>query len=179
VKKAVSAAALAAPAVIALAADAPAANDYIHIARTGTLHIDAPPDSAFLLFTGPGEKLWIEDWDPVVVSGDGLSPGTVFITDIGEETLWIIVDFDRQARHARYARFAPGSRAGTVEVRVDSDGNGKSIARVTYELTALSQAGNDALAAFDEAAYTGMLQAWEQMIRDADIDYESGLFTGH
>jgi hypothetical protein len=131
-----------------------------------------------MLFTGPGEALWIDDWEPTVLGGDGLSRGTVFSTSIGEETLWIVVDFDRHARHARYARFAPGSRAGTVEVRVEADDQGGSIAYVTYELTALSADRNGVLEAFDETQYDDMLRTWGQMIRDADIDYESSLFSG-
>lgn len=149
------------------------------VVRTGSLCVDAPPDLAFMLFTGPGEALWIDGWEPAVLGGDGLSRGTVFSTDIGEDTLWIVVDFDRHARHARYARFAHGSRAGTVEVRVEPGDKGGSIAYVTYELTALSADGNQALDAFDETEYADMLQTWERMIRDADIDYESAFFGGH
>ena len=131
-----------------------------------------------MLFTGPGEELWIEEWDPTVLSGNGLDAGTVFLTGIGEPTVWIVVDFDRSARHARYARVAPGTRAGTVDVKVASDGNAESIVTVTYELTALSEEGDRMLNAFDEDAYAAMLRSWEQMIRDADIDYESELFAG-
>ena len=177
-KKATTAAALAIPAALAQAADLPTDFEPTHVSRSGTLQIDAPPRQAFLLFTGPGEELWIEDWDPLVLSGDGLSSGTVFITDIEETTYWIVVDFDEAARHARYARVAPTSRAGTVDVKVESDGAGGSVARVTYELTALSEAGNRILEAFDEAAYADMLRSWEQMIRDADIDYEK-LISSH
>ena len=175
-KKSVLTAALAATAT--QGADSASGAEYVHVVRTGTVHVEAPPQKAFVLFTGPGEELWIEEWDPTVISGDGLERGTVFTTEIGEKTYWIVVDFDREARHARYARVAPGSRAGTVEVRVEPDGNGGSIARVTYELTALSEAGNEILAEFDESAYAEMMLAWEQMIRDANIDYESGLFVG-
>jgi hypothetical protein len=147
------------------------------VVRSGTLHIEATPDLAFMLFTGPGEALWVDDWEPTVISGDGLSLGTVFTTNIGEETLWIVVDFDRRSRYARYTRFAPGSRAGTVEVRVEADDRGGAIAHVTYELTALSMEGIEALVSFDESAYADMMRTWEQMIRDANIDYETGLFS--
>jgi hypothetical protein len=30
----------------------------------GTLRVDALPEHAFQLFTAPGEKLWIDEWDP-------------------------------------------------------------------------------------------------------------------
>ena len=168
--------AVALPLALAQAGELPA--EHTHVVRTGTLHVEAPPGKAFELFTGPGEELWIEEWEPTVLSGDGLAAGTVFLTDIGEPTVWIVVDFDRDARHARYARVAPGTRAGTVDVRVAADTAGQSIVTVTYELTALSEEGNRMLEAFDEAAYASMMRTWEQMIRDADIDYESELFVG-
>ena len=40
--------------------------------------------------------------------------------------------------------------------------------RVTYELTALSEAGNKDLARFDEVAYSAMMNEWKQHIQDAE-----------
>ena len=174
-KKSVLAAAVAMTA--AHGTEAAAEPGYVHVVRTGTVHVEAPPHLAFALFTGPGERLWIEEWEPTVLSGDGLERGTVFTTDIGEKTYWIVVDFDRETLHARYARVAPESRAGTVDVKIEPDGEGGSLARVRYELTALSEAGNEILETFDEASYAEMMITWEQMIRDANIDYESELFV--
>ena len=174
-KKSALTATVAVPLALAQAGAAP--SEHVHVVRTGTVHIQAPPDKAFTLFTGPGEELWIEEWDPTVLSGDGLQAGTVFLTDIGEPTVWIVVDFDRATRHARYARVASQTRAGTVDVKVESDGRGGAIATVTYELTGLSEEGNRILEEFDEASYAAMMTTWEQMIRDADIDYESALFA--
>ena len=167
----------AALAVSLAAADASSDGDHVRVVHTGTLHVAAPPHLAFELFTGPGEELWIEEWRPTVLSGDGVEAGTVFVTDGHERTIWIVVDFDREARHARYARVAPHTRAGTVEVTVESDGDGGSIARVRYELTGLTEAGNEMLREFDERAYAEMMKTWEQMIRDANIDYGSAFFA--
>ena len=55
--------------------------------------------------------------------------------------------------HARYARVAPNTRAGTVDVKVRSDGADGSIVDVAYELTGLSDAGNKKLEGFTEQAY--------------------------
>ena len=175
-KKSVMAAAVAVTA--AHGVEAAPQTKYLHVVRTGSVHVEAPPHLAFVLFTGPGEELWIEEWEPTVLSGDGLEAGTVFTTEIGEKIYWIVVDFDREARRARYARVSPDSRAGTVEVRVESDGGDGSIAHVTYELTALNEDGNEILEGFDEASCAEMMTTWEQMIRDENIDYESELFVG-
>ena len=143
------------------------------VVHTGRLHVDAPPEYAFQLFTAPGEKLWVDGWDPEVLSGgDGRARGAVFVTRVGgQDTYWVVVDYDADALHARYARIAPETRAGTVEVLVRADGTGGSDVEVTYELTALTVEGNEELAAFDRQAYDGMLADWERMIREADLEY--------
>ncbi len=143
------------------------------ITHSGTLTVDAAPEHAFQLFTAPGEKLWIDGWDPDVLSGgDGRRKGAVFVTNVaGEKACWVVVDYDDEALHARYARIAPGSRAGTVEVFARDDGSGSTEIMVTYELTALSEEGNTLLAEFDSRAFERMLGDWERMIRDANLEY--------
>ena len=143
------------------------------VSHTGTLRVDAPPEHAFQLFTAPGERLWVDGWDPEVLSGgDGRSKGSVFVTDAhGDKAYWVVVDHDEEALHARYARFAPGTHAGTVEVVARDDGTGGTEVQVTYELTALTGEGNELLAAFDSDAYSQMLAEWERMIREANPEY--------
>ena len=141
--------------------------------HTGTLRVDAPPAHAFQLFTPPGEKYWVEGWDPEVLSGgDGRDVGAVFVTHIaGEDAVWVVVDYDEDALRARYARVAPGSRAGTVTVQARDDGSGWTEVTVAYELTALSEKGNVLLAGFDQPAFARMLADWERRIRDAGLSY--------
>lgn len=143
------------------------------VSHTGTLRVNAPPEHAFQLFTAPGEKLWIDDWDPVVLSGDdGRERGAVFVTDVADnKAYWVVVDYDADALHARYARIAPRTHAGTVEVVARSDGAGMTEVDVTYELTALTEQGNGQLASFDSDAFDRMLGDWERMIREANLEY--------
>ena len=143
------------------------------VSHTGTLRVDAPPEQAFQLFTAPGERLWVDGWDPDVLrGGDGRAKGAVFVTDVGGDTAyWIVVDYDDEALHARYARIAPGSRAGTVAVLARDDGTGATEVEVTYELTALTEEGDEQQAAFDSEAFARMLAEWERLIRDANLAY--------
>ena len=143
------------------------------ITHSGTLHVDAPPEHAFQLFTAPGEKLWIDGWDPDVLSGgDGRRKGAVFVTNVaGEKAFWVVVDYDDEGLHARYARIAPESRAGTIEIVAREDGPGSTEVTVTYESTALTEKGIALLAEFDRQAFDRMLAGWEQLIRDADLEY--------
>jgi len=167
-------------AMVAMAAPAALAGEHSDtpfeastVARTGTLRVEAAPEHAFQLFTAPGERLWIKGWDPVILSGgDGRSRGTVWITGEGSDlTIWLVVDYDPDKLHARYARITPRSRAGTVEVFARPDGSGATEVAVSYELTALNEHGNEALASFGDEDFAQMLVEWERMIRDANIEY--------
>jgi hypothetical protein len=158
---------LAAP--VAFGGDFEAAN----VTHSGSFHVDAPPEQSIHLFTALGEILWADGWQPVILSGDGIEKGTVFVTTHNEEvTIWVVVDFDPQKFHVRYSRVTPLMRAGTVEVCVRSDGQGGSNVDVSYQLTALSEAGNRDLAHFDAQEYSEMMTEWENEIRDTKIDYQ-------
>lgn len=155
----------------AAAASTEAAFKPTRVEHTGVLRVAMPPERAIELFTGPGERLWAPGWNPTVLSGDGTEAGTVFVTHHDHSTtIWVVVDYDREALRARYARTTPGIKAGTVEVNLRSDGEGGSEVRVTYELTALSEAGNKDLAHFDASAYSAMMKEWEQHIRHAEAE---------
>jgi hypothetical protein len=148
--------------------------DAATVTHRGSFHVAAPPEQSIHLFTALGEILWADGWQPVILSGDGIEKGTVFVTTHNEEsTIWVVVEFDPQKFHARYSRVTPAMRAGTVEVNVRSDGQGGSNVEVAYQLTALSEAGNRDLAHFDAQEYAEMMTQWENEIRDANIDYQA------
>ena len=139
------------------------------ISRNGSFELDLPPREALLLFTAPGERLWIEEWDPVILHGDGFESGTVFITtNHGPHTYWLVSDFDRASRHAKYVRVTPESHTGTVDVLVSESASGGSTVSVTYQLTGLSPAGNEKLReSYSESDYAAMMQEWQDMIQDS------------
>ena len=144
------------------------------VTHSGSFHVDAPPELSIHLFTAAGEILWADGWHPVILSGDGTEKGTVFVTSHNEEvTIWVVVDYDPENFHVRYSRVTPSIRAGTVEVFVRSDGQGGSNVDVSYQLTALNEAGNRDLAHFEAQAYSEMMAEWEIEIRDAKIDYQA------
>jgi hypothetical protein len=141
----------------------------VHVVLTGVVAVAAPPGEAFELFTPEGERRWCDGWDPewVEPSTGTLLPGAAFCTThAGEETVWLVVDVDRAAGRVRYVRDTPGSRIGSVEVRCAPAPGGGTVARVTYDLTALSPAGQEYLAEF-EPGYAEMLASWERDIAQA------------
>lgn len=144
------------------------------IAHSGSFELYEPPEKALYLFTAPGEKTWVPGWDPMVLNGDGFERGTVFTTGTGDEaTIWVITDFDTEKYLARYARITPSSRAGTVEVSLSANNAGGSTVRVSYDLTALNESGNEKLADFHEHSYSEMLREWKSLLSQAAIDFQA------
>lgn len=139
-----------------------------HLRRTGRLHVAAPVGPAFELFTPLGEKLWVAGWSPEFHHPPGGEPvaGAVFTTAgaDGLTTDWVLVDWQPERYRVRYARITPGRRAGTVEVCCEVAGASSTVVRVTYELTALGDAGDADLATWTEAWYAEYLAGWERDI---------------
>jgi hypothetical protein len=130
----------------------------------GTVRVPLPPELALPLFTPRGERRWAEGWDPVFPAEhtDDGAPGTVFLTEAhgGGHAIWTVAD--RTPRSMRYARAVPGVLAGTVEVRCEAAG-AETLAGVTYDLTALSDAERPHLREF-AAGYDAFLGEWEREI---------------
>lgn len=140
---------------------------FMHVTRSGTFHLPAAPGRALEFFSPEGERDWAPDWSPeYVYPADGrLQPGLVFRTASGgEPTLWLLLRFDTLTFEAQYVRIVPGSRLGTVTVSCKPTGARETAVTVTYELTALSAAGNRALDALSPAAYEAMLSSWQTSI---------------
>jgi hypothetical protein len=131
----------------------------ITLHRTAEITVSLPREQAMALFTAEGERRWAEGWEPCYpepTRRDG--PGAVFTTAHGgHQTTWVMVD--HQSERIRYARVSHGMTAGTVAVDVIVSDERVTRLRVSYDLTALSTAGETWLAAFD-AAYESEIASW-------------------
>lgn len=141
----------------------------------GGFAVALPPDEAFRLFTARGEEDWAPGWRPVFPEPveDDSAPGTVFQTEAhGQTTTWVVVACEA-GRSISYARIAgavggaaaPGAaaaNAGTVTVTLEPTDAG-TVVEVTYDLTALSSTGADALAKF-AAGYPEFMRSWQAAI---------------
>lgn len=136
--------------------------------RTGTVHVDLPPERAYRYFTPVGERDWVDGWDPVFPDGEvglGDAAGTVFTTAAhGTDIIWVVVENDAP-RAVRYARVTPGSRAGIVSIAL-APAEGGSAVSVTYELTGLSADGDAELEEF-ALEFDDMLLEWQTGIAAA------------
>ncbi|MCC3860024.1 SRPBCC family protein [Pseudemcibacter aquimaris] len=147
----------------------PMTTEAITVNHTGSFEINMTPDDALPLFTGPGEALWVPNWDPVILNGDGFEKGSVFqTTRDGGTTTWLVLKYDRNNHHARYMRMMPDYDVGTVDVTLKSNNNGGSVVTVTYQLTALGEDRNKSLAEWDADAYADEMLAWRDLIVAAD-----------
>lgn len=141
----------------------------VRTAAAHTIHVAAPVAQAQRLFTPAGEELWVDGWRPhYVVPPDGRTEaGMVFTTGepgSDEHTIWALLEWDTEAHVARYSRVTPASRCGVVEVRCRADGAAATWVDVRYTLTALTPAGEAALAQFEGDAFVAMIEAWQQAI---------------
>jgi hypothetical protein len=84
--------------------------------------------------------------------------GAVWRTSLGEDTTWITTDRDDD--RVRYARISSNGTAGLVEVLCRPDESGTRV-QVTYDLTACTAAGVDALQRF-ATGFNGMLEHWRR-----------------
>jgi hypothetical protein len=140
----------------------------VHEVRTATIRLHAPPAQAFPLFEPEGERAWAPGWDPTWLHPlDGRAcEGGVFVTGArGQETIWTITAHEPSAR-VRYSRVTPGVHAVTVDVRLRPADADETLADITYTITALTPAGNGAVAEI-AARYDGWMVEWEQAINAA------------
>lgn len=136
------------------------------VRRSADITVGLAREQALALFTPEGERRWAEGWDPQypeVRRREG--PGAVFLTRHGgHETTWIVID--QRTEGIRYARVVDGMTAGTIAVDVLGSSENATQLRVTYDLTALTDAGETWLEAFD-AHYESEIAAWSTAIAAA------------
>jgi hypothetical protein len=146
-----------------------------HETRSATIRLTAPPERAFEMFTPLGERAWAEGWDPEFLHPvDGAAgEGSVFITRAGgRETIWTTIVHDPPGR-AAYSRVTPGFHAVIVAVRLRPSDAGGSLVDVSYAFTALTPAGNDAVAEMVEG-FAGWMAEWETSIERALAQRQAG-----
>jgi hypothetical protein len=136
------------------------------VCRATEITVGLPRDQAMALFTPEGERPWADGWDPHYPEPRRREgPGAVFTTAHGgHRTTWVMVDYGPTG--VRYARVTEGVTAGTVAVDVVGTPERSTRVCVTYDLTALTPAGDSWLEAFD-ADYEAAIGEWATQIASA------------
>jgi hypothetical protein len=147
----------------------------VTVTRTGVVEVALPPDQALELFTARGESLWVPGWSPTYIEPTSGEPvaGGIWLTDdrnadgSSTQVIWRVQRFDRVALCAEYLRVVPGDRVVVVRIECAPWLKGGAVhtrATVSYTVTPISPVGERWLAAFDDAAYSKMMDEWTRLL---------------
>jgi hypothetical protein len=134
---------------------------------SGVVRVPVELPGALSLFTPLGERVWAHGWDPQLLDpcDDDSQPGNVFeVPHGGVRSVWMVCRCE-PGQLIQYARVVPGRTAGTIMVTLAPSRSG-SVARVDYDLTALTDVGVAEINEFAEG-YQRYLAEWEVAIAQA------------
>ena len=109
----------------------------------------------------------MEGWEPTYVhpTEPTVRERVVFRTMTGEgKATWMQTRHEPALRAASYVYVVPDHRATTVDVTVSDLGEGRSQARVTYRMTALSAEADDFVQEFGNG-FGEYLVKWEDAVQ--------------
>ena len=136
------------------------------VRRTFTQTIAATPDVVFPLLCPVREVEWVAGWHPrLVISESGLvEAGCVFVMpDEPADSVWVVTRWDPAGHVVEFVKVTPGLAVGRIGISLEeAEGNAESTAaHVSYEYTALSEAGELFVERFTEAHYEAFMKEWE------------------
>ena len=138
-----------------------------YVSRSTTIELNATPDAALLLFTAAGEREWVPGWDPIYIYPETGEPGTGMIWKTeahDQEAIWVTINHDTEQHTAAYVKWTPEKHVTRIDVQCDPAPDGKTVARVTYTLTALSEQGGADIEKLTEDHYNEWIASWEKAI---------------
>ncbi|MBW1723922.1 MAG: hypothetical protein JRD87_03300 [Deltaproteobacteria bacterium] len=139
------------------------------ISHTKAFKMDLPIAELFPLFSPEGEKHWVPGWDYENVMGKTeLSEDYVFLTknhDHGTtDAIWIVKKYDPKSHFVQFYKIEPEYKVGVVTVKCTELGSSKTKIQVTYKYLALSTAGEEFIAGFNEGAYEEFIGEWQKLL---------------
>jgi len=138
------------------------------VERTYEQHLKASPAALFPMLCPVLEKEWVEGWDPVAVyTRSGVAEDDcVFVTpgkDGAADAVWVVTRYEPASR-IEFVKVVPDVTASRIRIALRDDGAGGTLANVTYQHTALSDAGAAVVDALTEEAYVVFMRAWEESL---------------
>jgi hypothetical protein len=135
--------------------------------RTYTQTLAATADEVFRLMCPVREEEWVPGWRPLMVlSNSGLvEEDCVFVTP-GDpaDAIWITTNHDPEAHKLRMYKVVPGMVVSRLDIAVADDVSGAK-ATISYEHTALSEAGRSIVNQHTQAAYRKFMKHWEAAVQ--------------
>lgn len=131
--------------------------------------MDLPAGELFPLFSPEGEKYWVPGWDYENVMGTtDLSEDYVFLTqkhDYGSaDAIWIVKKYDPKSHFVQFYKIEPEYKIGIVTVKCSEVESLKTKVQVTYRYLALSVAGEEFIAGFNERVYEEFIGEWHKLL---------------
>ena len=137
-----------------------------HISRSYEQTINADPSKVFELICPVREAEWLDGWNyTLLYSQSGFAEeGCVFLSRQADEkdTIWMITKRDTENRIIEFVRATPESRIARLTVSVKEKGESTSSVVITYDFTALSEAGNQFIEQYTEEIFTEAMRFWEK-----------------
>jgi uncharacterized protein YndB with AHSA1/START domain len=127
----------------------------------------ATPERVFPLLCPVREAEWVPGWKyRLVYSASGFAElGCVFTTpnEDGTETTWIVTEYEPSRRIA-FAWIWREMIATRLTIDLTPHDGNRTNARISYEYTALSEAGERELDTYDEPWYAAKMEHWQKAI---------------
>jgi hypothetical protein len=127
----------------------------------------APSDKVFPLLCPVREAEWVPGWKfRLLHSSSGFAElGCVFTTpnDDSSETTWIVTHYD-PPRNVAFTWVWPGMIATRLTIQLSPTDNRHTGSQISYEYTALTEAGERRLQSYDDVWFASKMTEWEQAI---------------
>lgn len=134
-------------------------------------HLSAQPETVFPLLCPVLEVEWVPGWMPkTVIAQSGVcEQDCIFITppempSEPENSIWVVTKYDPGNWALEMYKVAPEHTISKLEISLTGDSGGSTIARISYEITAIGAAGEEFLEEFTEDWYEGFMGEWEEQM---------------
>lgn len=134
--------------------------------QTYTQTIAATPEEVFPLLCPVREEDWVPDWRTrLVLSESGLVEEDCMFVTPGDpaDAIWITTDHNPETCRLRMYKVVPGLVVSRLDIALAEDGPDTK-ATISYEHTALSEAGRVIVARHTEDTYREFMESWEANI---------------
>ena len=130
-------------------------------------NLAGPPEIVFPLLCPVRECDWTLGWNPVkVISKSGIAEkDCMFVTPARpNDAVWIVTEHDPGAFHVQMYKVTPGHTVAKLEITLSPAAGNTTRADVSYEYTAIAEAGEKFLREFTSDWYENFMKEWEDAL---------------
>ena len=127
----------------------------------------APPEIVFPLLCPVVEEKWAPGWitEKVMTKSGGTELDCMFITpSTPHNTIWIVSKYNPIAFQLEMYKITPECTIGKIKISLADSGNHTTSATISYEFTAIGEAGEPFMDEFTYDWYVRFMKEWEKAI---------------